>query len=68
MGTAPAKKLSEKGYDENKLGFGDIFTDHILMIRYSAADGGWQAPQIKTLANLELHPSAMVLHYGQQVF
>ncbi len=68
MGTAPAKKLSEKGYDENKLGFGDIFTDHILMIRYSAADGGWQAPQIKTLSNLELHPSAMVLHYGQQVF
>ncbi len=68
MGTAPAKRLSEKGYDENKLGFGDIFTDHMLMIRYSVAEGGWQAPEIKPFQNIEMHPAGMVLHYGQQVF
>ncbi len=68
MGTAPAKRLSELGYDESKLGFGDIFTDHILMIRYAATEGGWQAPEIKPFENIELHPAGMVLHYGQQVF
>lgn len=68
MGTAPARRLSEKGYEENKLGFGDIFTDHILMIRYSVAAGGWQAPEIKPFEDIELHPAGMVLHYGQQVF
>jgi branched-chain amino acid aminotransferase len=68
MGTAPAKRLSEMGYDENKLGFGDIFTDHMLTIRYSATAGGWQAPEIRPFENIELHPAGMVLHYGQQVF
>lgn len=68
MGTAPAKRLSELGYDENQLGFGRIFTDHILTIRYSAADGGWQAPEIKPMEDVVLHPAAMIFHYGQQVF
>lgn len=68
MGTAPAKRLSELGYDENKLGFGNIFTDHMLTIQYSSAEGGWQSPDIRRLDNIVLHPAGMIFHYGQQVF
>lgn len=68
MGTLPRNRTGSQQYDEDKLGFGDIFTDHMLVIEYSAMDGGWKTPQIVKTENLSLHPAAMVLHYGQQVF
>lgn len=68
MGTLPRNRTGSQQYNEDKLGFGDIFTDHMLVIEYSAVDGGWQTPQIVKTENLSLHPAAMVLHYGQQVF
>lgn len=66
MGTVPRNKPASEGYDEANLGFGLIFTDHMLTMVY--ADGAWQAPQITPLHNLDLHPATMMLHYGQQVF
>lgn len=68
MGTVPRNRTGFQQYDEDKLGFGDIFTEHMLTISYCAADGGWASPQIVRTENLSLHPGAMILHYGQQVF
>jgi branched-chain amino acid aminotransferase len=68
MPTVPRNRSDSSGYDEDKLGFGDILTDHMLTMAYSAEKGGWQSPEIKRLENLVLHPATMMLHYGQQVF
>jgi branched-chain amino acid aminotransferase len=68
MGFIPRNRAGSTTYDEDKLGFGNIFTDHMLEIIYSEHEGGWQKPAIKPLENLVLHPAAMILHYGQQVF
>ncbi|MCB2145103.1 MAG: branched-chain amino acid aminotransferase [Deltaproteobacteria bacterium] len=53
--------------DENKLGFGTIFTDHMFNMDYSV-DKGWHNPRIEPYAPLVMEPSTMVLHYGQGVF
>ncbi|MBM3300712.1 MAG: branched-chain amino acid aminotransferase, partial [Deltaproteobacteria bacterium] len=68
MGTVPRNRADAETHDEDKLGFGRIFTDHMLAITFSKEKGGWSAPQIKPLENLVLHPATMILHYGQQVF
>jgi len=68
MGTVPRNRTGSQVHDEDKLGFGLIFTDHMVTMRYSTEGGGWQAPEIKPLEKLVLHPATMVLHYGQQVF
>jgi branched-chain amino acid aminotransferase len=53
--------------DENKLGFGTIFTDHMFNMDYSV-EKGWHNPRIEPYAPLVMEPSTMVLHYGQGVF
>ena len=40
----------------------------MLTIEYSASEGGWGRARIVKTKDLALHPAAMVLHYGQQVF
>ncbi len=53
--------------NQNNLGFGKYFADHMFVMDYK--DGkGWYNPRIVPYANLSLDPSAMVLHYGQEVF
>ena len=61
-----AKQLKTKP-NENKLGFGTIFTDHMFNMDYSV-EKGWYNPRIEPYAPLVLAPSTMVLHYGQGVF
>ncbi len=68
MGTGPRNRTGSQAYDEENLGFGNIFTDHMLQMSFSADKGGWQQPQILPMDNLVLHPATMMLHYGQQVF
>jgi branched-chain amino acid aminotransferase len=68
MGTVPRNRADAEGHDEHKLGFGQIFTDNMLVIEYAQPDGGWQEPQISPLEDLHLHPATLCLHYGQQVF
>ena len=59
--------LKDKPADESKLGFGHIFTDHMLMINYT--DGrGWHDARIVPYGNLSLDPACQVLHYGQEIF
>ena len=61
--TAPKAKPQ----DESKLGFGKIFTDHMYVMEYSPAKG-WHDPQILPYQPISLDPSAMVFHYGQEMF
>lgn len=56
-----------KPADQNKLGFGRIFTDHMFIMDYTSGLG-WHDPRIVPYAPLNLEPSAMCLHYGQSVF
>lgn len=47
--------------------FGSIFSDHVFEMDYSPSKG-WHNAEIKKLENLSIHPAAMVLHYGQEIF
>ena len=68
MPTVPRNRPAAQVYGEDKLGFGNIFTDSMLVMEYSEEGGGWGAPEIRPLRDLSLHPATMMLHYGQQVF
>ncbi len=61
-----AETLKEKP-DENNLGFGTIFTDHMFNMDYNP-DKGWHNPRIEPYHALTMDPATMVLHYGQGVF
>ena len=53
--------------DQDNLGFGQYFTDHMFIMDYTEGKG-WHDARIVPYAPLELDPSAMVLHYGQAIF
>ncbi len=61
--TAPKAKPQ----DESKLGFGKIFTDHMFVMNYETGKG-WFDPRVVPYQSLSLDPSAMVFHYGQEMF
>ncbi|RPF48214.1 branched-chain amino acid aminotransferase [Hydrogenoanaerobacterium saccharovorans] len=62
-----AKTLKTKPTDEGKLGFGEIFTDHMFLMDYTEGKG-WHDPRIVPYGPIPMDPSAMCLHYGQTVF
>lgn len=51
---------------DKELGFGIYFAPLMLQCKFS--EGKWAAPEITSVANLELHPAAKVLHYAQEIF
>ncbi len=53
--------------DETRLGFGQVFTDHMFIMDYDP-EKGWHDPRIEPRHDLSLDPASMVLHYGQAVF
>jgi len=53
--------------DQSNLGFGKIFTDHMFVMQYTEGKG-WHDAEIIPYQNLSLAPSAMVFHYGQEMF
>lgn len=53
--------------DQNHLGFGQFFSDHMFIMDYTAGKG-WHDPRIEPYAPLTLDPSTMVFHYGQAIF
>lgn len=57
----------EKPADESKLGFGNIFTDHMFIMNYDTGKG-WHDARIVPYGDLTLSPAAMCLHYGQEIF
>ncbi len=48
-------------------GFGRVFTDHMVTVRY--ADGkGWYEPRVEARAPIPMDPASAVLHYAQEIF
>jgi branched-chain amino acid aminotransferase len=47
--------------------FGQVFTDHMATVRWSAAKG-WHDAQIRAREPFQLDPACAVLHYAQEVF
>jgi branched-chain amino acid aminotransferase len=48
-------------------GFGQVFTDHMATIRWSA-EAGWHDARIEPYGPIALDPAAAVFHYGQEIF
>jgi branched-chain amino acid aminotransferase len=48
-------------------GFGRVFSDHMVTIRYSDAEG-WHDACIEPRATIAMDPAAAVLHYAQEIF
>ncbi|HET6214009.1 MAG TPA: branched-chain amino acid aminotransferase [Micromonosporaceae bacterium] len=48
-------------------GFGRIFTDHMVTIRYADAKG-WYDARIEGRAPIPMDPATAVLHYAQEIF
>lgn len=61
------KTPKAKPEDESKLGFGNIFTDHMFVMDYETGKG-WHDARIVPFGNISLSPAAMCLHYGQEIF
>ncbi|MBQ8729801.1 MAG: branched-chain amino acid aminotransferase [Lachnospiraceae bacterium] len=53
--------------EDNPLTFGTIFTDHMFIMNYETGKG-WFDPRIVPYQPLQLEPSSMVFHYGQEMF
>ena len=48
-------------------GFGRVFSDHMVTIRYSDAEG-WHDARVEPRGPLSMDPAAAVLHYAQEIF
>jgi branched-chain amino acid aminotransferase len=48
-------------------GFGNVFTDHMVSIRWSA-NRGWHDSAVEPYGPLTMDPATSSLHYGQSVF
>jgi len=60
-------RLRKKPDDRDNLTFGDIFTDHMLVIDYKAGTG-WHNARITPYGNFQIDPAAMGIHYAQEIF
>lgn len=61
------KTPKELPAQDNPLKFGTIFTDHMFIMNYETGKG-WHDARIIPYQPLSLDPSAMVFHYGQEMF
>src|ERR1700710_1517039 len=48
-------------------GFGRVFTDHMVTIRWTEQDG-WCDAQVRPRAPFQIDPASAVLHYAQEIF
>ncbi|HVU72617.1 MAG TPA: branched-chain amino acid aminotransferase [Mycobacteriales bacterium] len=48
-------------------GFGRVFSDHMATVDYDP-DRGWHDATLRPYGPLQLDPSTMALHYGQEIF
>lgn len=65
--TERTKNPKTKPEAGKKLPFGKIFTDHMFMMNYTEGKG-WYDARIVSYGKISLEPSAMVFHYGQEMF
>ncbi len=62
-----SKALKPKYTETRALGFGKIFTDHMLTMKYDI-ENGWHDMKIEPFADFTFSPASLVLHYGQEAF
>lgn len=48
-------------------GFGRVFTDHMVVVRYVEGKG-WHDAEVKARGPLQIDPASAVLHYAQEIF
>jgi branched-chain amino acid aminotransferase len=48
-------------------GFGRVFSDHMVTIRWSA-EAGWHGAEVRPRGPFAIDPAAAVLHYAQEIF
>lgn len=60
------EQLKEKP-DQNNLGFGDYFTDHMFLMKWNK-ELGWHDSEICPYHEFKIDPAALVFHYGQAIF
>jgi branched-chain amino acid aminotransferase len=48
-------------------GFGRVFSDHMVTVRYTEGRG-WHDAVVAERGTIALHPAAAVLHYAQEIF
>ena len=53
--------------DENNLGYGKKFTDHMFVMDYTEGEG-WHDARIVPYGPFELDPATVVFHYAQEIF
>ena len=58
-------RLKEKP-DQQNLGFGLHFTDHMYLVKWDR-QRGWHDAEICPFQDFNMSPAAMVLHYGQAI-
>ncbi|MHA2504398.1 MAG: branched-chain amino acid aminotransferase [Candidatus Kariarchaeaceae archaeon] len=59
-------KSTKEKPDMTNLGFGQSFTDRMLICKWS--EGSWDTARITQYADLHLPPATVVFHYGQAIF
>jgi branched-chain amino acid aminotransferase len=62
--TVPAAQREQMMADP---GFGRVFTDHMVIIRWDV-DKGWHDARLQPYGPLSLDPSTVVFHYAQEFF
>ena len=48
-------------------GFGRVFTDHMVTVKWTA-EKGWHEAQVRAREPSQIDPAASVLHYAQEIF
>lgn len=61
------KELNKKPEDESKLGFGQIFTDHMFIMDWHEGQG-WHDARIIPYGPIPMSPASSALHYGAEIF
>ena len=64
--SAPVSATERDGMLANP-GFGRIFTDHMVTIRY-AESKGWYDARVEARGPITIDPATAVLHYAQEIF
>jgi len=59
--------VAERTRRMQKLGFGKVFTEYMVVIPYNS-ETGWGRGTVKPYGPITLDPAASVLHYGQSIF
>ena len=64
---ATPEQQRAKPTDENKLGFGKIYSDHMFSMVWTR-EKGWHDAVIEPYHDIPMSPASLVLHYGQTIF